>query len=167
MSTELPQPTFELNTPAAGWWKAPSALGTDPVFLRVEDRHRLASIGLYVASIGWALNHAAKNGWIPEPAVTGGQLTAAPRDQLVEVAEALVAAGIWARCELDGMAGFVIAGASKAVEERFARQNSASKAGKASAQSGSQKAPTSKYPTRPVTPDPNKYVDWSKESGEL
>lgn len=166
MEQDLPQPTYELKTPAAGWWKAPAAIGSDPIFLRVPDELRMSAVALHVSALGWALNHAATLGWIPGPAVLGGQVIAAPRDQLEGASAALIGAGLWVSVEMDGLAGYVVAGAAKAVQERFARQNSASNAGRTS-QSNQARAAASRYPTKPRTPDPNKYVDWSKETGEL
>lgn len=166
MEQELPQPTYELNTPAAGWWKAPAAIGSDPIFLRVTDELRMAAVALHVSTLGWALNHAATLGWIPGPAVLGGQVIAAPRQQLEEAAAALIGAGLWVAVEVDGLAGYVVAGAARAVKERFARQVSASNAGRTS-QSNQAKSTPSRYPTKAMKPDPDRYVDWSKETGEL
>lgn len=168
MEIELPQPTYRLDTPASGWWKAPSAIGTDPVFLRVEEEHRLAAVGVYIASIGWCLMHNSRDGWLPAAAVTSGQVIAGDREQLLKTAAALVAAGIWARANVDGLDGFVVAGASKAVEERFARQENARKAGQTSAQAKStNSAPVREYAKRPGRIDANAAVDWSKQTGEL
>lgn len=160
MDDNLPQPSYVLTTPAAGWFKTPAALGTDPVFLRTPDELRIACIGLFCSSIGWALNHNAKNGWIPEPAISFGQVIAAPSNQLQEVAAALVHAGLWLPLELDGIRGFVVAGAATAVQERFARQASASNAGRTSQMSQNAKsAPNGKKKI-----DANDPTDWSKVS---
>lgn len=162
-----PKPLHQPETPQSGWWKSPASLATDPVFLRVKDQYRLASVGLYTASVGWSLTHNAKEGWIPSAAVYCGQLCAAPRQELEEVAAALVAAGLWCEATVDGIDGFVVAGAEKAVQERFARQLSASNAGKASQQSGQPRSTGSRWPQRPPKPDANSSVDWSQISGEL
>lgn len=164
MDRQLPKPQYQPETPMSGWWKSPASLATDPVFLRVEDQYRLAAVGLYTASVGWSLTHNAEGGWIPSAAVYCGQVCAAPRKELEEVASALVSAGIWCEASLDGIDGFVVAGAEKAVQERYARQVSASNAGKASQGA---KSPSPRWPQRPERPDANKSVDWSKETGEL
>ena len=165
---ELPQPTYQLSAPAAGWWKAPSSLGTDPVFLRVPETCRAAAIGVYISSIGWCLNHNAQNGWIPAAAVVGGQVVAALRQDLEAAAAGLVKAGVWCEVELEGLPGYVVAGAAKAVAERYARQESARQAGITSREVSAARAPSpSKYPPKKTAPDPNKWVDWSKETGEL
>jgi hypothetical protein len=167
MEDNLPQPTFVLTTPAAGWFKAPSAIGSDQVFLRVSDDLRLAAVGLFISSIGWALNHNAQNGWVPAPAVHGGQLTAAPRELLVRVSEALVGAGLWLPLTIDGLDGFVVAGAAVAVQERFARQANASKAGQTSQQNQGSRFTSQRFPAKPNKPDPDAKVDWSRVSEEL
>lgn len=165
MDDNLPQPNFILTTPAAGWFKTPAAIGSDQVFLRVPDSLRLSAVGLFISSIGWALNHNAQNGWIPAAAVHGGQLTAAPRDQLLLVSESLVGAGLWLPLTIDGLDGYVVAGAATAVKERFARQLSASNAGKASQAGG---APTyGRFPQKARRVDPDAKVDWSAVSTEL
>jgi hypothetical protein len=165
MDNELPSPTYKLTTPAAGWFKTPAAIGSDQVFLRVPDELRLAAVGLFIASIGWALNHNAQNGWIPAPAVLGGQLTAAPRDLLQATSEALVNAGLWATASIDGLDGFVVSGAAVAVQERFARQQSASKAGQSS-QNVQQTRQTTPY-VKASKPNPDAKVDWSRVSEEI
>lgn len=164
MDRKLPQPQYQPATPPSGWWKSPASLATDPVFLRVPDEHRLAAVGLYTAAVGWTLTHDAGEGWVPAAALLYGQVCAAPSEQLRVVAESLVTAGIFVEVELDGMAGYIVAGAAKAISERFARQQSASAAGKASAEAqASGRTPTpSKYPGRPPRIDPDKPVDWSK-----
>jgi hypothetical protein len=166
MENELPTPTYKLTTPAAGWFKTPAAIGSDQVFLRVPDELRLGAVGLFISSLGWALNHNAQNGWIPAPAVLGGQLTAAPREQLVATAEALVQAGLWAKVAIDGLDGFVVSGAAQAVQERFARQQSASRAGQSS-QSVQQARSVSATFSKAGKPNPDAKVDWSRVSEEL
>jgi hypothetical protein len=80
----------------------------------------------------------------------------------------MVRAGIFAVANQGGMEGFTIAGASKAIKERFARQASASNAGKASAEAQANVRPNaSRYPERPAKIDANKPVDWSKQSEQL
>lgn len=150
-----PQPTYELTTPAAGWFKMPAAIGSDPVFLRAPAPVRMACIGLYCSSIGWALNHNAQKGWVPEEAVLFGQVVAAPRDLVMEVIQALVHAGLWLPFEMDGIRGYVVAGAAVAVQERFARQASASKAGTMSRENANKNVP------RKPRIDANAQVDWS------
>jgi hypothetical protein len=167
MEDNLPQPTFVLTTPAAGWFKTPAAIGSDQVFLRVSDDLRLAAVGLFVSSIGWALNHNAQNGWVPAPAVHGGQLTAAPRELLVEVSEALVGAGMWLPLTIDGLDGYVVAGAALAVQERFARQSSASKAGQTSQLNQGSRVTSQRFPAKTNKPNPDSKVDWSTISEAL
>ena len=169
MDRNLPQPQYSPATPSSGWWKSPASLATDPVFLRVSDAHRLAAVGLYTAAVGWTLTHDASEGWVPAAALLYGQVCAAPREQLEAVTAELVKAGIFVECEMDAMKGFIVAGAAKAIRERFARQLSASTAGKASAdaQASTRTAPASKFPPRPAKIDPDKSVDWSKVSEEL
>lgn len=168
MDRNLPQPQYQPATPLSGWWKSPASLATDPVFLRVKDEHRLAAVGLYTAAVGWTLTHDASEGWVPAAALLCGQVCAAPREQLEAVTKALVEAGIFVECELDAMNGFIVAGAAKAISERFARQSNASAAGKASAEAQANVRSTpSKYPPRPPRIDPDKPVDWSKVSDEL
>lgn len=164
MSRELPQPQHQPATPPSGWWKSPGSLATDPCFLRVDSSLRLAAVGLYTGAIGWILAHDAVEGWIPEAALLFGQVCAAPSDQLATVSAELVKAGIFAAVNLDGMNGFVVAGGVKALNDRFARQKSASTAGKASAeaQATSRSSTPSKYPGRPPRIDPDKKVDWSQ-----
>lgn len=164
MDRQMPKPQYQPETPQSGWWKSPASLATDPVFLRVEDQYRLAAVGLYTASIGWSLTHNAQDGWLPAAAVYCGQVCAAPRQELENVSAALVVAGLWCEASLDGIDGFVVAGAEKAVQERYARQVSASNAGKAS---HGAKSPAPRWPQRPEKPDANRAVDWSKETGEL
>lgn len=169
MDRQLPQPQYQPATPSSGWWKSPASLATDPVFLRVQpDELRLASVGLYTAAVGWTLSHDAAEGWIPTAALLYGQVCAAPTDQLRQVTDALVAAGLFVEVELDGMEGVIVAGAAKAHAERYARQQSAANAGRASAEAAAGKeASSSKYPPRPRRFDANTPVDWSKETGEL
>jgi len=167
MDNELPVPAYKLTTPAAGWFKTPAAIGSDQVFLRVPDDLRLGAVGLFISSLGWALNHNAQNGWIPAPAVYFGQLTAAPREQLEATAEALVVAGLWAKASIDGLEGFVVAGAQQAVQERFARQQSASRAGQSSQVVQAKKDPVNRFPPRTEKPNPDKPVDWSSVSEDL
>jgi hypothetical protein len=165
MDIPLPTPPHAPSTPQSGWWKSPASLATDPVFLRVSDEHRLAAVGLYTAALGWTLTHNSEEGWVPAAALFHGQVCAAPADQLRTVANELVDAGIFSAGVLGDMDGFVVAGADKAIRERFARQLSASAAGKASAEAQASARPTAqKYPTKI---DANKPVDWSKETGEL
>lgn len=157
MDYQLPKPTHEPSTPKAGWWKAPASLATDPVFLRVSTTHRLSAVGLHAAATGWCLNNNSTDGWIPCDAVLCGQVCAAPSAQLGEVATELVKAGIWAEAEKDGIDGYVVAGAAQYVEERFARQASASNAGMKSQQV--QASRSGKLRINPDAP-----TDWSKES---
>ena len=167
MEDDLPQPAFLLTTPAAGWFKVPAAIGSDQVFLRVKAPQRLAAVGLFIGSIGWALNHNAKNGWIPAEAVHGGQLVAAPHDLLVQISEALVDAGLWMPVSVEGLDGYVVAGAATAVQERFARQTSASRAGQASQQAQNANVPRGNFGARPSKPNPDNKVDWSGISEAL
>lgn len=165
MSTQLPQPEFTPANPASGWWKAPGTLATDPAFLRVPDDLRLAAVGLYVASLGWALSHQGEDGWVPASALHLGQACAAPREQLEAAARALVVAGLFATASVGGLDGYVVAGASKAVQERFARQQSAQNAGRASASGG---RPSSNYsPKSHGRVNPDRKVDWSQVSEQL
>jgi hypothetical protein len=150
-----PQPTYELTTPDAGWFKMPAAIGSDPVFLRAPAQMRMACIGMYCASIGWALNHNAQKGWIPEEAILYGQVVAAPSDMVMEVIQSLVTAGLWLPLEMDGIRGYVVAGAALAVQQRFARQSSASKAGTMSRENALRKS------ERKPRIDANAPVDWS------
>ena len=163
MERELPQPQYQPSTPPSGWWKAPSSLATDPVFLRVPDELRLAAVGAYTAAVGWCVQHEAAEGWIPNAAIMYGQVCAAPTEQLRTVVDALVTAGLLLAVELDGMKGYVVAGAVKAVTERFARQKSASNAGTRSAEVAAEKQ--NRYPQRRPKIDANTPVDWSKEDG--
>lgn len=163
----LPQPLRGLQTETAGWWKAPSSLGTDPAFLRVPDEIRLSAIALHACSIGWCLNHDARDGWIPSVAVKYGQVVAAPPETLVKAAEGLVQAELWIHAEKDGLPGFVVSGAALSVEQRFARQESARQAGITSVSSrpvGTSKFPPSK---KRIDPDANRDIDWSKVGEEL
>lgn len=159
-----PEPTRKLQTQAAGWWKAPSSLGTDPAFLRVPDETRLAAIALHACAIGWCLNHDARDGWIPTAAVQYGQVVAAPPNLLLKAAEGLVQAGLWSTADRDGLNGFVVGGAADSVEQRFARQESARQAGLTSAAT----RPVGQPKAQPKNKiDANKFVDWSQESTEL
>lgn len=168
METELPQPTYRIDTPAAGWWKAPSSIGTDPAFLRVDEKYRLGAVGLYISSIGWCQVHNSSNGWVPKAAILSGQVIAGEKQQLVETAEALVLAGIWSEARLEGLEGFVVAGAAKAVQERFARQENARRAGQVSAQmKTSQSGDQREYKKRSQRVDANTKVDWTSVSSEL
>lgn len=171
MEDELPQPVHQPATPPAGWWKSPASLATDPVFLRVDDPHRLAAIGLYTAAIGWTLTHSSNQGWVPAAALLYGQVCAAPQQQVQAVLDALVAAGLFLPTVVDGMNGYVVAGAKKAVQERFARQESASGAGRKSQEARSEKSAETEprkfdRQGRQIF-DANRKVDWSKETGEL
>ena len=159
---DLPQPIRTLQTQAAGWWKAPASLGTDPAFLRVPDEIRVAAVGLHVGAVGWCLNHDARDGWIPEAAVLSGQVVPSLREILLDVCEGLVLAGLWIRASKEGMEGFVVAGAEQSVRERFARQESARQAGITSREVASQRSPDKRKRV-----DANNYVDWSKEDGTL
>lgn len=163
MDIPLPAPQHSPSTPPAGWWKSPASLATDPVFLRVSDDQRLAAVGLYTAAVGWSLTHENPEGWIPAAALFCGQVCAAPSEQLREVARELVDAGIFAAAVMHDMDGFVVAGAAKAISERFARQQSAANAGRASAEAQA----STRYSSSPRKIDANKPVDWSKQTGEL
>lgn len=165
MERQLPQPQYQPSTPPSGWWKAPSSLATDPVFLRVPDEHRLAAVGTYAAAVGWCVQHEAAEGWIPNAAIMYGQVCAAPTEQLRTVVDALVTAGLLVAVELDGMKGYVVAGAVKAVTERFARQQSAANAGTKSAEAAAEKR--ERQQLRRPRIDANAPVDWSKEDGTL
>lgn len=167
MDNSIRKPAFQPETPQSGWWKSPASLATDPVFLRVEEKYRLASVGLYSAAIGWALTHNAEDGWVPAAAIVCGQVCAAPREELEAVAKALLAAGIWCEAVVGGIEGFVVAGAEKAVRERYARQISASNAGKASQQKQEPANTYNKWPKKPQRIDPDRPVDWSQVSDEL
>lgn len=166
MDLPIPVPRYAPATPQSGWWKSPASLATDPVFLRVSDEHRLAAVGLYSAAVGWTLTHDSSEGWVPAAALIYGQVCAAPAEQLRVVATELVDAGIFAAAVMHDMDGYIVAGADKAIKERFARQASASTAGKASAEAQAS--------TRTIAPsrsngkiDANNPVDWSKVTGEL
>lgn len=165
MKSELPQPRFAPKTPASGWWKAPATLATDPVFLRISDQIRLEAIAVYISAVGWALVHNAEDGWIPEAALFYGQACPAPMDRLKIAATQLVTAGIISECSVDGIPGFVISGASKVVKERFARQEAASTAGKASAEAQTK---SGRYgPQKVGKIDANRPTDWSNVSENL
>jgi hypothetical protein len=171
MDDELPQPLYQPATPPAGWWKSPASLATDPAFLRVDTEHRLAAIGLYTAAIGWTLTHSSAQGWVPAAAMLYGQVCAAPQQQVQAVLDALVSGGLFLPASVDGMNGYVVAGARKAVQERFARQESASGAGKRSQEARTGKPAEVDPPKfdrqgRRVL-DANRKVDWSKETGDL
>jgi hypothetical protein len=86
---------------------------------------------------------------------------------LVEVSEALVGAGLWLPLTIDGLDGYVVAGAAVAVQERFARQSSASKAGQTSQQNQGSRVTSQRFPTKPPKPNPDSKVDWSQVSEEL
>ena len=165
MTNQLPQPPFAPKSPASGWWKVPATLATDPVFLRISDENRLEAIAVYLSAVGWALSHNAEDGWMPSAALLYGQACPAPTNKLKVAAEELAAAGIILECSVDGIPGYVIAGASKAVKERFARQEAASTAGKASAEaqvkSGRYFAP------KQGKIDANRPTDWSNVAEEL
>ena len=165
MDRTLPQPQHQPSRPPSGWWRAPASLATDPVFLRIPDELRLAAVGAYLAAVGWCVQHEAAEGWIPKAAVMYGQMCAAPSEQLKTVIEALVSGGLLAAAAVDGMDGYVVAGAANAVSDRFARQQSASNAGKASAEAASSKS--HRYPPKRPTIDANAQVDWSQETGIL
>ena len=167
MEDDLPQPQFQPATPPAGWWKSPASLATDPVFLRVSDEHRLAAVGLYTAAVGWTLTHSSREGWVPAAALLYGQVCAAPQAQVQAVLDALVAAGVFLPTVVDGMNGYVVAGARKAVQERFARQESAAGAGRKSQEQRGDSAPASKFPKPKPRIDANTPVDWSMVSAEL
>lgn len=165
MDENINQPLFSPRTPASGWWKAPATLATDPVFLRVEDSLRLEAVAAYVSAIGWALTHNAEDGWMPAAALLYGQACPAPPERLKAAAGALVSAGIFTLCNVDGISGYVIAGAAKAVKERFARKDAASAAGKVSAEVQSR---TAKEPRqKPGKIDANMPVNWSNVSEQL
>jgi hypothetical protein len=161
-----PTPTHSPSMPQSGWWKCPQSLATDPVFLRIEDEQRIASVAVYVASLGWCLTHNSSEGWVPSAAVSYGQVLAGPRDQLNAAAEALVGAGLFAIAEVNGMSGYVVAGAAHAVAERYKRQASAAEAGRASQASQSANRSPSTY-RRPSKPNPDAPVDWSQVSTDL
>ena len=168
MDEQLPIPPNAPSAPPSGWWKSPASLATDPVFLRVSDEHRLAAVGLYTAAVGWTLTHESAEGWLPTAALYYGQVCAAPSEQLRAVAAELVKAGIFAEAVHGGMEGFTIAGAAKAIKERFARQVSASNAGKASAEAQANgRPPAPQNYVRPWKSYDLPKVDWSKETGEL
>lgn len=167
MENELRQPALQPATPQSGWWKSPASLATDPVFLRVTEKYRLAAVGLHTAAIGWALTHNAEDGWVPVAAVVCGQVCAAPREELENVAKAIVTAGIWCEAVVNGIEGFVVAGAEKAVRERYARQVSASNAGRASQTQHGSSTANNRWPKRQQKIDPDRQVDWSQVSEEL
>jgi hypothetical protein len=168
MEDDLPQPQFQPATPPAGWWKSPASLATDPVFLRVPDTDRLAAIGAYTASVGWTITHSSEQGWVPAAALLYGQVCPAPQDQMARAIEGLVSAGLFLPTDVDGMGGYVVAGAKKAVEERFARQKSAAGAGHQSQKQRSEADESVKrYPPSKKRIDANAPVDWSKVSSEL
>jgi len=175
MENQIPKPLHGPSQPQSGWWKAPASLATDPVFLRVSDEHRLGAVATYTALIGWCLTHNSKEGWVPAPAISYGQVLAAPREQLEAATAALVEAGILTPVDLGGVPGYVVAGAAKAVEERYNRQASAANAGKTSAenkkaanQGQSRNAVTlDRYGRKRFDPDANTDLDWSTISEEL
>ena len=167
MENIQPEPTHTPSMPQSGWWKCPQSLATDPVFLRVEDDQRLPAVGLYVACIGWTLTHNSVDGWLPVAAVTYGQVLAAPSNQLVAAAGALLKAGLIVPAQVNGMDGYIVAGASRAVAERYRRQESAAEAGRASQQKqGGERQGGNKLPPKNKI-DPNAAVDWSKVSTDL
>lgn len=168
MEHSSPTPTHSPSMPQSGWWKCPQSLATDPVFLRVEDSQRIAAVGVYVASLGWCLTHTSTDGWVPTAAVSYGQVLAGPREQLDAAAAALVGAGLFAIAEVNGMNGYVVAGAAHAVAERYKRQASAAEAGRASqASQGASRTPSTSPYRRPSKPNPDAPVDWSQVSTDL
>ncbi len=165
MNKQPPQPLFAPRTPSSGWWKLPATLATDPVFLRISDGLRLEAIAVYIAAVGWTLSHNAEDGWLPPAALIYGQACPAPSERITAAVQELVAAGIIAPYEVDGIPAYVIAGASKAVQERFARQEAASTAGRASAEAQTHGGKSGA--SRGGKLDANKVTDWSQVSEEL
>ena len=171
MEEQIAARGFAPSSPQSGWWKAPASLATDPVFLRVEDEYRIASVGLYVAAVSWAVLHNSEEGWVPNAALTCGQVLAAHHKQLVETVQALAKAGIFSEHVNLGIEGYFVAGAEKAVLERFKRIESAANAGR-----NSQKQKTVEpQPGEQFTVDkfgrkrfdPDIPVDWSSVSEDL
>lgn len=157
--------------PPSGWYKFGAGIPADPVFLRVKDELRLASVGLWAAAVGWTLIHDSADGWVPDAALAYGQACAAPSDQIRTVIEQLVVAGLFSPETRDGLDGYLVGGAAKAISERFARKESASAAGKKSQEARAEQADrrgqmrVDRYGKTHF--DPDGYVDWSQVSGEL
>lgn len=164
----MPTPPVSPAMPPSGWYKFSAGIPTDPVFLRVNDEHRLASVGLWAAAVGWTLIHDSEDGWVPDAALVYGQACAAPSDQIRAVIEQLVAAGLFSPETRDGLAGYRVGGAEKAISERFARKESASAAGKKSQEAQADKRSqmrVDRFGRKHF--DPDVPVDWSQVSGEL
>lgn len=159
--TTLPEPKYQLEVPPSGWFKAPQSLAGHTVWARVDERLRLATIGLHVAGIGHVMTHDETHGFIADAVL--GQVAPVPIDQLREVAQQLVTVGLWAKCEYDGLPGYVVGGAREAVAGRKARKISAQVAGAAS-QAGRDPRTRTTIKGQLLADQP---VDWSKVGEDL
>ncbi len=129
--TESTQFGFDPAPEVVGWVKVSHHIGSEPKLSDVPEEHVLACLGLAVAALGYAvaretttltLNQLRRHAVVP----------AASPDVVVEVANGLVAAGLW---DLTDDGDFVIGGAAEAIEEKRTRIERAARAGRASGQS--------------------------------
>lgn len=119
---------FDPAPEIVGWVKISHHIGSEPKLSDVPEELALSCLGLAVAALGYAVaretttltvNQLRRHAVVP----------AADPDVVVNVAHALVAAGLWDVTE-DG--AFVIGGAAEAIDEKQTRIKNASKAGLAS-----------------------------------
>ena len=119
---------FDPAPEIVGWVKISHHIGSEPKLSDVPEEHVLASLGLAVAALGYAvaretdtltLNQLRRHAVVP----------AASPEVVVEIAHALVAAGLW---YLTDNGDFIIGGAAEAILEKRTRIEQASRAGRAS-----------------------------------
>lgn len=119
---------FDPSPEIVGWVKISHHIGSEPKLSDVPEELVLASLGLAVAALGYAvaretdtltLNQLRRHAVVP----------AASPEVVVDVAQALVAAGLW---DLTDDGDFIIGGAAEAIEEKRVRIERATRAGRAS-----------------------------------
>lgn len=119
---------FDPAPEVVGWVKISHHIGSEPKLSDVPEELVLSSLGLAVAALGYAvaretdtltLNQLRRHAVVP----------AASPDVVVDVAQALVNAGLW---DLTDDGDFIIGGAAEAILEKRLRIEQASRAGRAS-----------------------------------
>lgn len=126
--TNTPDFGFDPAPEVVGWVKISHHIGSEPKLSDIPEELVLAALGLAVAALGYAvaretdtltLNQLRRHAVVP----------AASPEGVMDVAHALVEAGLWSLTEAGD---FIIGGAVEAIEEKRSRIERASRAGRAS-----------------------------------